>query len=289
MIEWQTTQNTTLLEALMQEFPDQSKRTLRHWLQYERVWVNGMCMKNANVQLKIDDWVQIKEWEKRISTSISILYEDDEVIVIDKPAGLLSVADEKNLKENAFAMVKRRFPDAWVLHRLDGKTQGVLMFAKGREAGLKYKEMIEKKEVRRRYLAICHGHFSQEQGEWITRLWEDKTGHVHVLEANDTKPKSCEAITYWRLLQDSPTLNLLEFELYTGKKHQIRTQAAHYAHPILGDERYGSKDYKTMQLLAWQLAWPTQKGWKEVQSNFVNPFEQTWQKLRKKSLSQSSE
>lgn len=302
--QWQVTAPASLLECLAHRYPQQSRRTLRQWVQHERVHVEGKLIIKVETPCAEGAWIELFPWTRilnhsgastsksksskksrsgqtfnqrepkssprlytqaspasggcrsRLGTEVVVLYEDDEIIVVDKPWGLLSVADDQGVKKNLFSIVKENYPNAWVIHRLDAKTQGVMIFAKGADAGRRYKELIHDKIVQRRYLAICHGQFLQESGTWYDRLWEDKAGHVHVLKDKEVRPNSFEAVTHYRLLTDAPGISLVEFELETGKKHQIRVQASDQGHAVVGDERYGIDDGERMALLSWQIAWP---------------------------------
>lgn len=310
--QWQVTEDGTLLEAISRKNPHQSQRTLRHWIQYGRLRVNGSEVNKANQPLKSGDWLYLGPWPKFLrgpsflGKTIPILFEDKDMIVLDKPCHLLSVSDEARTRTHLFGIVKQSYPDAFVVHRLDAKTQGLIIFGKNRNGGEKVKTMLEEKLIRRRYMAICYGQLEAEEIEWEDLLHEDAHFHVHVVDSQDPRSNRAKfARTKVRLLEQGKSLCLLEFELDTGRKHQIRAQAAHHGHSVFSDDRYhcdskkiGSKE--TMALLSWQLSWPSitisdhnaeeeashtsvptePPVWQEITTSYLSDFEKRWARCR---------
>lgn len=310
LIQWEVSTSTTLLEELSKKYPQQSQRTLRHWVQYGRLSLNGEPVKKSSTALEKGDWLEIGPWPRFLKgpsflgQSIPIIFEDKDMIVLDKPCHLLSVADEAHSRQNLFSIVKQSYPEAFVVHRLDAKTQGLIVFAKNRRAGEQIKTLLEGKNLRRRYMAICYGQFPEDELTWENFLHEDAIGHVHVIEESDPRiTRSKLSKTRVRLLEQGKSLCLLEFELDTGRKHQIRAQAAHHGFGIFCDDRYQSDQKKIpskdpMALLSWQLSWPkttlketldteTEEKqydvtWNEATSSFLREFEARWQICKKR-------
>lgn len=310
--QWEVSSPTTLLEELSRRHPEQSQRTLRHWVQYGRLSVNGEPVKKASCALEKGDWLEIGPWPRFLKgpsflgQSIPILFEDKDMLVLDKPCHLLSVADEAHSRQHLFGIVKQAYSDAFVVHRLDAKTHGLIVFGKNRRGGERLKELLEEKRLRRRYMAICYGQFPEEEMTWENFLHEDAVGHVHVVEENDPRfSRSKFARTRVRLLQQGKSLCLLELELDTGRKHQIRAQAAHHGYGVFCDDRYHCDNVKIpskdpMALLSWQLSWPSPSlknpreqslseedsleeekvVWNEVISSFLRDFESRWNRVK---------
>ena len=177
---------------------------------------------------------------------MEIIFEDDDIVVVDKPAGAYvhassgheegSIADELAKSRASMRSVGGKGRPG-VVHRLDADTSGVMVFAKTRRAYLRLREEFEShRDVRKTYLAVCHGAPSPKSGTLETTIgrkpWDARRMAVDV---PDGKP----AVTHWKTLGRSGSLALVEFTIETGRTHQIRVHAAHLGHPIAGDPLYG--------------------------------------------------
>jgi 23S rRNA pseudouridine1911/1915/1917 synthase len=250
-----------LAEALRFYFPDSSKRTLLNWIKWGRVTVDGVPKNKANFVLKPGQTLALENKEPmQRAMGIPILYEDRWMIVIDKPAGLLSVPAEKN-EANALHLLKAGFKSLSILpvHRLDQETSGVLVFARSKLAEEKFNLLFEKHDLEREYIAIVEGHLSYDSGNWENYLREKENFSVEITSPEMGK----KAITHYQVVHRSKKFSFLRCRLQTGRKHQIRVQATHAGHPIVGDKRYGSlsNPYKRLCLHAYSLS-------------FVHPFAQ---------------
>ncbi len=175
---------------------------------------------------------------------IEILFEDEYLVVIHKPFGLLSVDLDSerglgNRGKSAHGWLKIQYPGEkiYVIHRLDRETSGIMMFARNEEAYTLLKEDLKKRLIKRLYRSVVEGRLEGE-GVWENYLVENnKTFHVHV----SLSEKEGEwAKTYWKALISSERYTLIECQLETGKKNQIRVQAQHRGYPVAGDEKYGA-------------------------------------------------
>jgi tRNA pseudouridine32 synthase/23S rRNA pseudouridine746 synthase/23S rRNA pseudouridine1911/1915/1917 synthase len=177
-----------------------------------------------------------------LARGLAILYEDRDILVVDKPSGLLTVGTEREKARTAyFALTEYvRKGDArsrnriFIVHRLDRETSGVLVFAKTAEA----KVCLQGRwgETRKRYLAVVHGRFDQ-RSETITTYLAENSAHGVYSTADIKKGKLSH--TAYTVLKETKDLALLEVELLTGRKHQIRVHLADRGHPVVGDKRYG--------------------------------------------------
>lgn len=179
--------------------------------------------------------------------SPEILYEDKDLIVLDKPAGLPTIAPEgasgrtRNLYDWVTEHIRRRNPKgrAAVVHRLDRDTSGVVVFATGgaakRELMSRWNELVRT----RSYVALVEGRPDDDSGVLDSWLRENRAGTVY--EAPPGSPGALRAVTRWRLLESGGGYSLLGLELETGRKHQIRVQLAAIGHPVAGDSRYGAR------------------------------------------------
>lgn len=176
---------------------------------------------------------------------MNVLYDDNHVIAVMKPAGVLVQGDasgERTLMDDVKEWIARKYnkPGAVFLglvHRIDRRVQGVVVFARTSKAAARLSEQIRTRDVEKTYRAWVEGRIEAD-GRIESFLSEDD-GYVTVHDAKAAGRK--DARLAYRVLKVDRDRTLLEIELETGRKHQIRAQLAHVGHPILGDERYGAK------------------------------------------------
>lgn len=259
--------NCLLLDWLVEQFPESSKRTLRQWIENGRIAVNGREVKKSNTSLHENDRIVIRNRGEKSSIGLKILYEDPHLVVIDKPAGLLSVATPKEKKLTAHAILKKRNPGRKVtpVHRLDKETSGILVFAYTETAKEGLKEQFFHHTVKRHYIAIVEG-VLKEKGKWVCDLEEDSSLYVRCVAEGMGK----KAITHFQRLKENKGRSLVRIRLETGRKNQIRAQALHFGHPLLGDKKYGGKPAKRLALHAATLTFVHPLSGKEM--SFSSPL-----------------
>jgi len=182
---------------------------------------------------------------RRRSGGLAILYEDRELLAIDKPAGLLSMATESMRERTAYWMatdyVRKGFAGSqrrvFIVHRLDRDTSGVLLFAKTPEAKVWLQAHWE--DVDKRYVAVAHGHFDEPEGTISSYLAENR---AQVVYSTSDPSRGRLSHTAYRVQREGGGLSLLEIRLLTGRKNQIRIHLAERGHPVLGDRKYGRPD-----------------------------------------------
>jgi 23S rRNA pseudouridine1911/1915/1917 synthase len=234
----------TLLDALAQLYPDSTKTTLRQMLQAGRVRVGGQVEKNARRELDAGELVEVgqKSIQPVLPPGLAILHEDDDVIVVLKSHGLLTVATERERETTAQAYLNAYLKEKGgerihVVHRIDRETSGVLVFAKNFETREKLKEKFAVHDVERVYVAVIEGAMEPPQGTIRSYLRERKDLRM---ESVDAHPDAKLAVTHYRTLESNGKYSLLEIRLETGRKNQIRTHLAEAGHPVVGDRMYGS-------------------------------------------------
>jgi 23S rRNA pseudouridine1911/1915/1917 synthase len=229
----------TILEALGEVSPQSSKTTLRSWLKEERVTVDGVLVKLSNSPVSKGQEITVGAKPKLVKNKIPILYEDQHIVVIDKPEGLLSVATAFEKGETAHALLKAKYKPKkiYVIHRLDQNTSGVMIFALSEPAYIALKETFEKHDIQRSYCAIVEGAVSPRHGKWECYLYEDANYMVHPTE--DTE-KGRLAITHYQVEGINKHNTWLSLKLETGRKNQIRVHTKLAGHPIVGDKKYGA-------------------------------------------------
>jgi 23S rRNA pseudouridine1911/1915/1917 synthase len=187
----------------------------------------------------------------RLPKGLEILYEDDHLLVVNKPAGLLAVATPTNRTRTAYYFltdyIRRGNPKSrnriFIVHRLDQWTSGVLVFAKSEPV----KEQMQDNwgQVRKKYVAIAHGHPAKKEGTISSYLAETKGLTVY---STDDPARGKLSHTAYKVIQESRQFCLMEIDLLTGRKNQIRVHLADLGHPIVGDRKYGRKGDKYRRL-----------------------------------------
>lgn len=180
-----------------------------------------------------------------------LLYEDDSILVIDKPAGLLTIATESERDRTAYAVLraylKRKRPSerVFIVHRLDREASGLLVFAKNAEAKERLQAQFEDHSAGRTYIAVVDGYIKLDRFDIRSYLAENTARLVY--STTNTR-KGRLAVTHVRVLERRPRTSVVEVRLETGRKHQIRVHLAERGHPIVGDEKYGGSRARRLAL-----------------------------------------
>lgn len=179
---------------------------------------------------------------RRLPNGLEILYEDKDILVVDKPAGLLTVSTPTNktrtvqyvLTDYVRKGCRKSRNRVFTVHRLDQWTSGVLIFAKSEE--VKEHLQAQWKETIKKYLAVVHGRPAPKQDTITSYLAQNK---AYVVYSTTDASKGKIAHTAYRVLKETGDFSLLEVQLLTGRKNQIRVHLADRGHPIVGDRKYG--------------------------------------------------
>jgi 23S rRNA pseudouridine1911/1915/1917 synthase len=227
----------SLLEILQEMASDSSKNTLRSWLQAGRVTVDNQCSTRANAEILPGQEISIGPKVTFLRGSVRILHEDDDMIVLEKPEGLLSVATDFETKATVHAILKRRFHHRRVypVHRLDRETSGVMMFVYTEKAREFLKAQFEQHLVDKTYFALVEGEMPLGRGTWESFLEEDD--FYYVKSTNDSQSGKL-AVTHFEVLKASRNRSLLRLKPQTGRKNQLRVHCSEAGHPIIGDKKY---------------------------------------------------
>ena len=196
---------------------------------------------------------------------LEVLYEDNHVIVVYKPANVLSQGDatgDKDLLTIVKEYVKEKYNKPGnvyigLVHRLDRPVEGVMVFARSSKAASRLSEQIKKNEFSKHYLAIINGILSEKSGEFHDYLLKKEDGNTIVSDKEHGK----ESILNYEVLDEKNGMSLIRIKLITGRHHQIRVQFASRGYPLVGDQRYGNLDNKQICLCSYQLSFvhPTTK------------------------------
>ena len=238
---------------LSEKISNLSRTSIQKLIKEKFVFVNGKNIK-PNVILDIGDEISVSIPEKKENKLIAeeidldIIYEDDFIIIINKPRNMVvhpAAGNEEHTLVNALlnhcklSMINSERPG--IVHRLDKDTTGLIICAKDDETHLKLVDMFSKRDICKKYLAICNGSFSKESGFIDKPIGRDEKDRKKM----SVKSKSGkEALTEYNILTSNLKYSLVDVTLHTGRTHQIRVHFSSINHPIVGDETYGNKNEK---------------------------------------------
>jgi 23S rRNA pseudouridine1911/1915/1917 synthase len=238
-------QESELMKFLLEKLPHKNRNNIKSLLTNDQIEVDGKSQSKYNWMLKPGSQVKIT-WERSPVTKsfrgFSIVFEDEHLIVIDKHAGILSVATENERDYTAYSFlskhVKRGNPEnkIFIVHRLDRDTSGVMVFAKSAAVQHQMQENWRDVITERTYVAIAEGVIEENEGEISSYLHENAAMVVY----SDQNPEGGKkAVTHFRVLKRSEEFTLLEVRLDTGRKNQIRVHMMEFGHPLINDKKYG--------------------------------------------------
>ncbi len=245
-----------LLAYLIESLPDLKRNSIKKFLKFSCVSVNGKMTTQFDHPLRAGDEVAIVTDQNRPATpskrfNLEIVYEDDGLIVINKPAGLLTIGSEKVQRETAIFTLNdylqkkqaARSKDLlrykkliFVVHRIDRDVSGLLLFAKDHTAQFSLQKNWN--QVRKEYDAVVEGFPKEESGTLVSCLHENQSLRV---TSGPRSASSKKAVTHYRVIKTGRENSLLRIHIETGRKHQIRVQLADLGCPIVGDKTYGAK------------------------------------------------
>lgn len=245
-------QNTGDISASLMEFVMQSngskRQDVKTWLKYGHLMIDGVVTTAFNAPVEPGQWVELNIARPFVVLKhprLQMVYEDDDIIVVNKGYGLLSVASESHRREeSAFSIlrdyVKRQDPrnKLYVVHRLDRDTSGLMMFAKNEEAQEALRHNWNNMVLDRTYVAVLEGALRDDSGYVKSRLAENSQ---FVVYSTDDSNEGKIAVTHYKVIRRANGYTLAEFSLDTGRKNQIRVHCKDLGHPIAGDRKYGAK------------------------------------------------
>jgi 23S rRNA pseudouridine1911/1915/1917 synthase len=252
-----------LLPWLLATLAPMPRTRVKQLLRFGQVTVNDMPTTQFDYPLNAGDRVAIVPESRNLpgeslrEAGVHIIHQDDHLIAIDKPSGLLSVATDGQKLDTAFArlnayLTARHEGRPFVVHRLDRETSGLLLFA--RSAVIRDRLQVSWDRVKKTYLAVVEGEPRPAEGVIRTFLTEGK--NLRVRASAGPRPGAKEAASRYRVVADREDRSLVEVELETGRKHQIRVHLAGLGCPVIGDADYGAKTDPAgrLGLHAWRLA-----------------------------------
>lgn len=271
-------EKTTLMEFLLLALEGKSRNNIKSLLTRKQILVNDVPISQFDFELYAKDEVKVTPFtNKRIvvlkGEKLSIIHEDDELVVINKTSGLISVASDKESVKTAFRLVNEHVQHndpngrVFVVHRLDEDTSGVLIFSKS----LALKNALQKdwNEIvtKRGYYAIVEGQI-EEDGTVKSFLNKTKT---NMMFSGYKSKDSQYAETEYKVVKSNANYTLVDVNIKTGRKNQIRVHMNDLGHPVVGDKKYGIKNLEASRLMlhAYEI-------------NFIHPFTKKLVKFKAK-------
>lgn len=224
------------------------RNDLKKWLKFGSVMINGIVTSKFDAPVLPGQWVELNLTRPFVTFShprLKIVYEDDDIIVVNKGYGLLSVGTDRPGKvDTAYSILKKYLKEVnpankiFIVHRLDRDTSGLMMFAKNIEAKERMQHNWNNMVLERKYVAQVEGEMEKDEGVVKSYLAETSQHEVYSTQ-NPEEGKL--AVTRYKVLKRGSGKTLVEFSLDTGRKNQIRVHAKELGHPITGDRKYGAK------------------------------------------------
>lgn len=249
-----------LLEFLLETFSSQSRNSVKSLLGSHRVSVDGAPVTQFNFKLYPGDTIIISDSpiRKKTRSNLPILYEDNEIIVINKPSGLLSITSDKEKGATAYRMLsdyvqqKDKHNRIFVVHRLDEDTSGVLMVAKNPNIQKALQDNWNDIVVKRGYYAVVEGIMEKKEG--VVRSYLKKNAQ-NLMYSSKKVGDGQLAITNYKVIKELEKYSLLDVNIDSGRKNQIRVHMGDLGHHIVGDDKYGepSNPMKRLGLHAYAL------------------------------------
>ena len=256
----EVTAECELLEFLLLKFKDQSRNSVKSLLSSHRVSIDGAPISQFNFKLYPGDVVIITKdpIKKKIRKDLPIIFENDEMIVINKPSGLLSVPSDKEKGSTAYRMVtdyvqqKNRKNRIFIVHRLDEDTSGILMFVKDKHLCDLLQDSWNELMIKRGYIAIVEGVMEEKSKTIKSYLVKNSQ---NLMYSSKKKGEGQFAITHYKVLKENGNYSMLDVNIDTGRKNQIRVHLGELGHNVIGDDKYGqpSNPLKRLGLHAYEL------------------------------------
>lgn len=258
--EYKVSKESELLTFLLDTLKGQSRNSIKGLLSHRLVAVNGAPISQFDFKLYKDDTVIITKTpiRKKKQMTLPIIYEDDEIIAIDKPSGLLTIPSDREKGKTAYRILtdyvqaKGKHNRVFVVHRIDEDTSGVLIFAKNE----KLREVLQNNwndlVKDRGYYAVVDGVMIEKEGTIKSYL---KSNTLNLMYSTKDRKGGQLAITHYKVLKENENYSLLDVHIDSGRKNQIRVHLGDLKHNVIGDDKYGNptNPIKRLGLHAYSL------------------------------------
>ena len=235
---------TQLLEYLYEKL-DMPKKRVKQYLTHGSIYVNNSKITQFDYKLLPGMNIAIDTGSKnKVELPFDIIFEDEHIIVVNKPSGLLTISTEKEKEKTLFHIVreyllsKNKYAKVFIVHRLDKDTSGIVVVAKDEKTKNKLQENWNEYVSLREYVGVVHGKLKNKEDKIVQNLKETKTNLVYVSKDKDGK----NAITNYKVIKENENYSMVSINIETGRKNQIRVAFATLNNPLVGDKKYGIKD-----------------------------------------------
>ena len=224
---------------------DMPRKRIKQYLTHGSIFVNQTKTKQFDYPLYTNDVITIDTNQKdKKNLSFPIIFEDEHILVVEKPSGLLTIATNKEKEKTLYHIVREYVKQTnknnkiFIVHRLDKDTSGIVIFSKDEKTKKDLQENWNNYVSLREYVAVVHGRVNKHEGKIVEYLKETKTHLVYASKDKDGK----EAITKYKVIKESNDYSLVQVIIETGRTNQIRVAFNNLGNPIVGDNKYGIKD-----------------------------------------------
>ena len=274
-------EDNLLYDFLRSKLSNESKNNIKSLLLRKNVYVNDKLQTKYNYELHKGDIISIKTSQfidEETNIKLKIIYEDKDIIVVDKPSGILTISTEKEKNLTIYHLVmnylksKNKNNKVFIIHRLDKDTSGILIFAKSEKIKNLFQNKWNNIIKERRYYAIVLNKLKDKQGVIKSYLKENKN---HIVYSTNDKVNGKLAITEYKVIKEIEKYALLDINIKTGRKNQIRVHLSDLSSPIIGDKKYGceNKLIKRLALHAYKLKLIDPRNGKIIQFTSDLPLE----------------
>jgi len=276
---------TPLLERLYAAMADRKRTTVKDYLKYGQVRVNGEVTTQFDQQLKPGDLLEVnlsRPFVTFYNRRMKLVYEDDDILVVNKGYGLLSMGNDKIKEGTAYSILRDYLKSQdprnklFIVHRLDQHTSGLMVFAKSIEAKEKLQHNWNNMVLRRQYVCVVEGRLDPPDGEVKSYLAENSQ---HIVYSTDDPARGQLAYTRYTSMANGNGYTLVEVQLETGRKNQIRVHMKDLGHPIAGDRKYGAKSSPIQRLALHAMTLRFVHPITRKLMDFSTPVPQSFQKL----------
>lgn len=222
---------------------DMPKKKIKQYLTHGAIYVNNNRTKQYDYKVVPGMNIMIDTDSKnKKELPFEIVFEDDHIIVVNKPSGLLTIATAKEKERTLYHIVreylvsKDKTSKVFIVHRLDKDTSGIVVLAKDEKTKNQLQENWNEYVSLREYVAVVHGKLKKSSDQLVQRLSETKTNLVYVSKKEDAK----EAITNYKVVKENDKYSLVSITIETGRKNQIRVAFQTIGNPIVGDKKYSN-------------------------------------------------
>ncbi|MEW6457348.1 MAG: RluA family pseudouridine synthase [Acidobacteriota bacterium] len=288
-------QNMRLDLFISKKIPEISRSKAKQLILEGKVLISNQIMRKADHRVKTNEYIQVHHEEKDTDELIpqdiplKIIYEDNSIIAIDKPSGMVVHPGAGNISHtlvNALIFLRLEIKSVGhekrpgIVHRLDKETSGIIVVAKNQKTYLALQNQFRKREISKEYLAIIHGNLQAKTGKIDYSLGRDLRDRKKI--SPKTK-KGREALTFYKILDEKKGFSFIKLTPKTGRTHQIRVHLSSIGSPILGDKKYGKKKdtFPRMALHSYSIEFfhPEKKEKVKLYSPLPSELKEIWDRL----------